>query len=252
MDMTEEMRRVCIDRNGQYGDPLVGHNNLADIFTGLLNTYYTNAVGQPLPAPIPGWVIPVLFASMKLNRIMLSPNNKDSYVDAANYTHLAMDNALRSGHAVKPQESPAASFEPKRGTSMAENFKAAYDGKAVGATSGSEEYLNPITPDQPNRTENDLPPVAEPLGDAISRIRGGYGNNPLILIQLIDQSWPEPERDWDGIVKVDNEFNEIYRVRTPNGCERYIIHFSDRKLEYLAENVSNEEVYRCVGRHYHP
>lgn len=72
--------RIMRDRGLKYGDKQLNHESIGLMYTGLLESHYQ----MKLPHPIPGRVVALMTALIKLNREAYRPN-QDNVDDAKNY-----------------------------------------------------------------------------------------------------------------------------------------------------------------------
>ena len=64
MDLTNEEKKVQIARASRYGDHRFVHANLGLMWTGILQSYYSIELSEPIPAH----VVLLMMTASKLNR----------------------------------------------------------------------------------------------------------------------------------------------------------------------------------------
>lgn len=83
--MQEAVDLTCGDRNAAYGDPVINHQHIADIFNAI--------TGRDLSAR----EIALVQTSTKLARRAKNPTHRDSYVDGVAYAGIEYECALAEG-----------------------------------------------------------------------------------------------------------------------------------------------------------
>lgn len=74
------LEQIMLERGLKYGDKRLNHESIGLMYTGLLESHYQ----MKLPHPIPGRVVALMTALIKLNREAYRPN-QDNVDDAKNY-----------------------------------------------------------------------------------------------------------------------------------------------------------------------
>lgn len=82
------VKRVRKARHQYYGDAKKNHDTVGLMFTGLLERHYEIS----LPHPVPGHVVALMMAAVKLNRAATPLKfNPDNYLDGCAYVEIARD-----------------------------------------------------------------------------------------------------------------------------------------------------------------
>ena len=71
------VEEVLEERGAVYGDMLVTHQRIADVWSGILD------------APVTAHDVALCMVGLKLVRAACAPDHMDSYLDAEGYTHIA-------------------------------------------------------------------------------------------------------------------------------------------------------------------
>lgn len=80
----KRLQQIMIDRGQKYGDKRINHEGIGKMYTGLLESHYQ----MRLPHPVPGFLVALMTACIKLNREAFC-ENQDNIDDAKNYLDIS-------------------------------------------------------------------------------------------------------------------------------------------------------------------
>ena len=85
MELTPEQQKIWDKRAKEYGDGILNHENVGLMWTGILQCYFQTK----LPHQIPGYIVSLMMAAIKISRAAEGVYKEDDYVDAGIYMCMA-------------------------------------------------------------------------------------------------------------------------------------------------------------------
>ena len=84
----ESLNEIVAERAPKYGPVKTSHQTVGLIWSALIENHYK----CKLQHPIPGYMVALMMAALKINRASVKDGfQEDNYLDAMNYLQFAMD-----------------------------------------------------------------------------------------------------------------------------------------------------------------